>query len=125
MRGCNLILLGPELQHLSLLWYHAAEAGDEMANKILYDSVEELALSVKAVVQRLGLSDGKDSFPLVMVGGVLLEVNKTWDIGNEVIKCISKDYPGALPIRPKVEPDVGAALLAWSTFMKEYQTDHY
>ncbi|KAK4748294.1 hypothetical protein SAY87_014880 [Trapa incisa] len=121
------ILLGPELQHLSLLWCHAAEAGDEMANKILYDSVEELALSVKAVVQRLGLSgkDGKDSFPLVMVGGVLLEVNKTWDIGHEVIKCISKDYPGALPIRPKVESDVGAALLAWSNFMKEYQTDHY
>ncbi|KAK4802248.1 hypothetical protein SAY86_000451 [Trapa natans] len=81
-----------------------AEAGDVVANKILYDSVEELALSVKAVIQRLGLSgkDGKDSFPLVMVGGVLLEVNKTWDIGNEVIKCISKDYPGALPIRPKV-----------------------
>lgn len=33
-----------------------AEAGDEVANKILQDSVEELALSVKAVVQRLSLS---------------------------------------------------------------------
>ena len=32
-----------------------AEAGDEVANRILYDSVEELASSVKAVVQRLGL----------------------------------------------------------------------
>lgn len=36
-----------------------------------------------------------------MVGGVL-EANKRWDIGKEVIKCISKDYPGALAIRPKV-----------------------
>lgn len=32
-----------------------AEAGDEVANKILFDSVQELGLSVKAVVQRLGL----------------------------------------------------------------------
>ncbi|KAF2302232.1 hypothetical protein GH714_033819 [Hevea brasiliensis] len=89
-----------------------AEAFDEVANKILQDSVEELALSVKAVVQRLGLCgednvDGhgdlslfefelifgladqidfsmeNDSFPLVMVGGVL-EANKTWDIGKRL-----------------------------------------
>ncbi|EEF40856.1 N-acetylglucosamine kinase, putative [Ricinus communis] len=80
-----------------------AEAGDEVANKILQVSVEELALSVKAVVQRLGLcgEDGNSSFPLVMVGGVL-EANKRWDIGKEVVNCIYRDYPGALPIRPKV-----------------------
>ncbi|TQD83122.1 hypothetical protein C1H46_031353 [Malus baccata] len=97
-----------------------AEAGDEVANNILFDSVQELGLSVKAVVQRLGLCgpEGKDSFPLVMVGGVL-EANKGWDIGKEVIKCISKDYPGAVPIRPKVEPAVGAALLAWNFYMNE------
>ena len=32
-----------------------AEAGDQIANKILVDAVQELALSVKAVVQRLCL----------------------------------------------------------------------
>ncbi|KAJ9172814.1 hypothetical protein P3X46_016021 [Hevea brasiliensis] len=97
-----------------------AEAFDEVANKILQDSVEELALSVKAVVQRLGLcgEDGNASFPLVMVGGVL-EANKTWDIGKEVVNCISRDYPGARPIWPKVEPAVGAALLGWNFFTKE------
>ncbi|TXG54517.1 hypothetical protein EZV62_019773 [Acer yangbiense] len=80
-----------------------AEAGDEVANRILRDSVQELALSVKAVVQRLGLcgEDGTDSFPLVMVGGVL-EANRRWDIGKEVIKYISKEYSGAFPIRPKL-----------------------
>ena len=46
-------------------------------------------------------ADGKGSFPLVMVGGVL-EANKKWDIGKEVVNCISKDYPGTLSIRPKV-----------------------
>ncbi|KAF3445053.1 hypothetical protein FNV43_RR14746 [Rhamnella rubrinervis] len=97
-----------------------AEAGDDVANRILCDSVLELASSVKAVVQRLGLcgEDGNGSFPLVMVGGVL-EANKSWDIGKEVIKCISNQYPGALAIRPKVEPAVGAALLAWNFLMKE------
>ncbi|KAK9285844.1 hypothetical protein L1049_025045 [Liquidambar formosana] len=103
-----------------------AEAGDQVANQILLDSVQELASSVKAVVQRLGLcgEEGKDSFPLVMVGGVL-EANKRWDIGKEVINCISKDYPGALPIRPKVEPAVGAALLAWNFFMRESHKEGY
>ncbi|RWR81842.1 N-acetyl-D-glucosamine kinase [Cinnamomum micranthum f. kanehirae] len=97
-----------------------AESGDQVSNKILLDSVQELAASVKAVVQRLGLcgEDGRSSFPLVMVGGVL-EANKRWDIGKEVIKYISKDHPGACPIRPKVEPAVGAALLAWNYLMKE------
>ncbi|OIW02826.1 hypothetical protein TanjilG_29602 [Lupinus angustifolius] len=97
-----------------------AEDGDEVANKILLESVQELASSVKAVVERLGLcgQDGKDAFPLVMVGGVL-EANRRWDIGTKVINYLSKDFPRVLPIRPKVEPAVGAAWLAWNFFMKE------
>ncbi|XP_073148162.1 uncharacterized protein [Henckelia pumila] len=100
-----------------------ADAGDPVANKILHDSVKELASSVKAVVERLELcgEDQMDNFPLVMVGGVL-EANKRWDIGSEVINCISKDFPGVLPIRPKVEPAVGAALLAWNSLMRQSHT---
>ncbi|THG11443.1 hypothetical protein TEA_025669 [Camellia sinensis var. sinensis] len=91
-----------------------AEAGDQVANKILLDAVQELASSVKAVVQRLGLSgeDGKNSFPLVMVGGVL-EANKRWDIGSgkEVINSIVNDFPGALPIRPRLKGSILKLLL--------------
>lgn len=36
-----------------------------------------------------------------MVGGVL-EENESWDIGKEVIDSITKIYPGAHPVRPKV-----------------------
>ncbi|KAG8662642.1 hypothetical protein MANES_01G131702v8 [Manihot esculenta] len=115
-------ILGSYWAHIAALVpvLSCAEAGDEVANKILQDSVEELALSVKAVVRRLGLGgkDGNTSFPLVMVGGVL-QANKTCDIGKEVINCISRDYPGACPIRPKVEPAVGAALLDWNFFANE------
>ncbi|XP_030970518.1 N-acetyl-D-glucosamine kinase-like, partial [Quercus lobata] len=102
-----------------------AESGDQIAHKILVDAVKELALSVKAVVQRLSLcgADGNGSFPVVMVGGVL-EANKSWDIGKEVINCIQRHYPGAYPVRPEVEPAVGAALLAWNFLMKESERHH-
>ncbi|KAK2967699.1 hypothetical protein RJ640_017997, partial [Escallonia rubra] len=79
-----------------------AEAGDQIASGILNAAVEELALTVKAVVRRLGLGGeaGNGPFPIVMVGGVL-EADKGWDIGKELIDCILKDYPRACPIRPK------------------------
>ncbi|KAK6150146.1 hypothetical protein DH2020_017671 [Rehmannia glutinosa] len=100
-----------------------AEVGDQVADEILKNAVQELALSVKAVVQRLYLAgeDGSDSFPVVMVGGVL-ENNKGWDIGKEVIDSILKAYPGACTIRPKVEPAIGAALFAWN-MMKEKEAN--
>uniref|UniRef100_A0A1J3IYL1 N-acetyl-D-glucosamine kinase n=1 Tax=Noccaea caerulescens TaxID=107243 RepID=A0A1J3IYL1_NOCCA len=90
-----------------------AEAGDEISDKILVDAAEDLAISVKAVVQRLGLcgQDGTASFPVVMVGGVL-NANQKWDIGKEVSNRINRYFPGAQTIIPKVEPAVGAALLA-------------
>ncbi|KAL8108476.1 hypothetical protein AgCh_024796 [Apium graveolens] len=80
-----------------------AEAGDEIAHQILNDAVQELASSVIAVVKRLGLGgeDGNSYFPIVMVGGVL-EANRRWDIGREVINCVLRTYPGATPVRPKV-----------------------
>ena len=46
-------------------------------------------------------ADGNGSFPLVLVGGVL-EANRKWDIGKEVLKQVFKDFPQVRPIRPKV-----------------------
>lgn len=46
-------------------------------------------------------ADGMDQFPLVLVGGVL-EGNKKWNISGEVVRCISKVFPGVHPIRPEV-----------------------
>uniref|UniRef100_A0A166EUP3 N-acetyl-D-glucosamine kinase n=1 Tax=Daucus carota subsp. sativus TaxID=79200 RepID=A0A166EUP3_DAUCS len=88
----------------------SAEAGDEIAQQILNDAVQELALTVTAVVKRLGMAgeDGNLHFPIVMVGGVL-EANKSWDIAKEVITCILKTYPGATPVRPKL-PNISVIL---------------
>ncbi|XP_078432719.1 actin-like ATPase superfamily protein [Wolffia australiana] len=94
----------------------AAEAGDPVAENILQDAAAELAASVKAVVQRLGLcgEDGRGCFPLVLVGGVL-ESKRGWDVGQEVLNRVMEDFPGVIPIRPKIEPAIGAALLAWNS----------
>lgn len=97
-----------------------AEDGDGVANQILNEAVQELAVTVKAVVQRLGLcgADGSGEFPIVLVGGVLTD-NQNWDIGQKVVDTLLKTYPHASPIRPKVEPAVGAALLACNFYFKE------
>lgn len=97
-----------------------AEAGDETADKILMEAVEELAICVKTVVRRLHLcgEDRTSPFPVVLVGGVLAANNK-WDIAKEIINRIRREYPGAYPIRPKVEPAIGAALLAWYLLARE------
>ncbi|KAJ8544664.1 hypothetical protein K7X08_017247 [Anisodus acutangulus] len=96
-------LIGARIAALVPVVVSCAEDGDQIADKILHNAVQELALSVKAVVQRLRLAreDGKGSFPVVMVGGVL-GANKKWNIGNEVTNSILKTYPGACVIRPKV-----------------------
>ncbi|GLJ40877.1 hypothetical protein SUGI_0845630 [Cryptomeria japonica] len=97
-----------------------AAAGDEVAKSVLLKAIQELAESIRAVVQRLNLcgKDGREAFPLVMVGGVL-ETDNGWDMGKEVVGYISKEFPGVLPIQPKVEPAVGAAMLAWNCYLKE------
>ncbi|GMN54657.1 hypothetical protein TIFTF001_023787 [Ficus carica] len=103
-----------------------ADAGDQIAHDILVDAVKELGIAVKAVVERLCLcgEDRSGSFPVVMVGGVL-ESNKGWDIGKEVVNYIQKLYPGAHPIRPKVEPAIGAALLACNFLMNEKNINNH
>eukprot|EP00249_Psilotum_nudum_P022775 c28640_g1_i4 orf=667-1743(+) len=96
-----------------------AAAGDTLARKILTSAVEELVCSIKAVVKRLTLAgeDEMKPFPLVMVGGVL-ETDDGWDLGKQLIQYIYKLFPGVHPIQPKVEPAVGAAMLAWTLYFK-------
>jgi hypothetical protein len=61
----------------------------------------ECIMLILLCLQKKNAADGTDSFPLVMVGGIL-EAKRRWDIGKEVINYVSKDYPGVQSIRPKV-----------------------
>ncbi|KAK3016138.1 hypothetical protein RJ639_007681 [Escallonia herrerae] len=106
-----------------------AEAGDQIASGILNAAVEELALTVKAVVRRLGLGgEGCDNNVdndglagdcclrslLVGLGTVMEEVVNSIDKLGGQHGCKFSSDPSA-----KVEPAVGAALLAWNFLMKE------
>lgn len=92
-----------------------AARGDAEAEKVLNFAVEELICCVKAVVTRLKLAgeDGTKPFSLVMVGGVL-EADGGWDLYTPLVRGISQIFPGVQPIQPKVEPALGAAMLAWT-----------
>ncbi|MCO5577390.1 hypothetical protein L7F22_031222 [Adiantum nelumboides] len=94
-----------------------ATMGDPVAVKVLANAVEELGISVIAVVRRLNLAgeDGTKPFPLVMVGGVL-EVDNGWDLLAQLVEHIKGFYPGVKPIQPKIEPALGAAMLAWCSY---------
>ncbi|KAH9572908.1 hypothetical protein CY35_02G176300 [Sphagnum magellanicum] len=92
-----------------------AREGDTVARKVLDDAVYELSCSVKAVVTRLKLNgnDGMKTFPLVLAGGVL-ENDDGWDLCKPLMECVAEMFPRVQPIRPTVEPAIGAAMLAWT-----------
>lgn len=91
-----------------------AAMGDPEARKVLNVAVDELVVSVKAVVRSLNLAgeDGTKPFPFVMVGGVL-EIDNGWDLRTQLVDHIQSLYPSVQPIEPKIEPALGAAMLAW------------
>lgn len=67
-------------------------------------------------------ADGKGSFPVVMVGGVLGANNK-WNIGNEVTNSILKTYPGACVIRPKVSTVLSIWFWVCPVFHDNFEED--
>ena len=84
----------------------AAKKGDKMAKSFLVEAGEELALSAKVVIKKLGFS--KKRFPLVLVGGVF----KSEIILNTLKKEIKKIAPKSDFIFSKDKPVIGAVKLA-------------
>ncbi|MBX2998013.1 MAG: hypothetical protein KF893_05835 [Caldilineaceae bacterium] len=91
---------------LAPLAIHCAEAEDAVAQRILAEGAEGLAVAVKAVVQNLKLAE--DGFPLVLAGGNL----RPGLFQERVKERIFSYAPNAVLIRPDLEPVIGAALLA-------------
>jgi N-acetylglucosamine kinase-like BadF-type ATPase len=91
---------------LAPLAIHCAEAGDGVAQRILAEGAEGLAVAVKAVVQNLKLTE--DPLPLVLAGGNL----RSGPFQDQVKERILSFAPNAVLIRPDLEPVIGAAMLA-------------
>eukprot|EP01027_Heterolobosea_sp_BB2_P000707 GEZU01001041.1.p1 GENE.GEZU01001041.1~~GEZU01001041.1.p1 ORF type:complete len:362 (-),score=97.82 GEZU01001041.1:20-1012(-) len=89
--------------------FQEAAKGDAVAKQIIARNVEELALTVESVVRKLNLSS-EEEMVLVMCGGNLTHEGSL--LAKELTERIHKTLPQIKITLPKVEPVVGAALLA-------------
>ncbi|MGN7455396.1 N-acetylglucosamine kinase [Paenibacillus pasadenensis] len=87
------------------LLFRAASEGDEAALRILTHQGEELALSVKAVIERLGMR--KLPFDVVLAGSLLTRGDHGW-ISGPIAAMLRQTAPGASLVKLDVEPVVGA-----------------
>ena len=85
----------------------AAEDGDVVARKIVLHAADDISDVLTDVVHRLGLE--KSDWPMVASGGIAQNCEMYWARVCERAHGIA---PRLRPIRPKVRPCVGAALLA-------------
>ena len=85
----------------------AAEDGDEIARNIILHAADDISEVLADVIGRLGIEDS--DLALVASGGVAQGSALYWD---RVCERALEIAPRLRPIRPKVRPCVGAALLA-------------
>jgi len=95
------------IAQLSALAHEAANEGDTVARRILSNAASSLVDTIQAVVKQL---DIQEEFPLVMAGGNL-DHDKSF-LAAEVVRLLAERLPKARPTTPKVEPALGAGLLA-------------
>lgn len=98
---------------IALFVEEAAIKGDKVAKKIAEDAADELILMVETVAKKLQMQ--KESFPLVMIGGVLQRdpiVTKRFE------REVKKICPQARLIIPEEKPVYGAIRMALSTLTK-------
>jgi N-acetylglucosamine kinase-like BadF-type ATPase len=84
----------------------AADAGDPVAQAILGQASSDIATSIAAIVQRLGMRD--EEFPIGIVGSVF---KSRWTL-DPLRPRIAAMAPNATLSEPLYPPEVGAALTA-------------
>lgn len=92
------------------LLFHAAEAGDEVAIRLLEKQGKELGLAAVATIHQLNM--GEDSFQLVLAGSLLTKGDRLGLIRSAIEQKVKQAAPkGTLTILNR-EPVVGAVVLA-------------
>lgn len=85
----------------------AAEDGDDIARQIVLDAADDISSVLADVIRHLSLETS--ACALVASGGIAQNCGFYWD---RVCENALKLAPGLRPIRPRVRPCVGSALLA-------------
>jgi N-acetylglucosamine kinase-like BadF-type ATPase len=96
-----------EIAALAPIVDNAAASGDEVANNIISDAVQDLVDATFTVVK--AIFNTTDSFKIVTAGSVWLGKSK---IRERFTQAILKNLSSVKIILPKFEPAYGAALLA-------------
>jgi N-acetylglucosamine kinase len=95
-----------DLASLAPLVTQAAQKGDEVAQKILEDAARELALTVKALSERLNM---KGRFTVGAAGGVF----KSQPVWRFFQSEVQKQVPGAELTKPLEYPVIGALIMGF------------
>ena len=93
------------LPRLSVMVDYAQRDGDEVAAEILEEAASEIALGVKVVAEKLGLS----SFPLILVGGMF----KSRFLQDKLAEKVNRNIN---IVKPENAPVFGAVKLAISNY---------
>ncbi|MFB7815956.1 N-acetylglucosamine kinase [Paenibacillus chitinolyticus] len=94
---------------LAKLLFTAAGQGDQVALDILKEQGEEIGLSIKAIVNKLGMTE--EEFDVVLAGSVLMRGNGDF-IEKYIVDAAKKAAPASTIRRLDAEPVVGSVLLA-------------
>jgi N-acetylglucosamine kinase-like BadF-type ATPase len=106
-----------EIAALAIVVDNAAAEGDEVANWIIDDAVQELVKATSTVINALTPMEN-EGFEVVTVGSVWGGKSKMRCQGqlsmmvSQFIKSLNLDYPKVRIIYPRFEPAYGAGLLA-------------
>ena len=95
-----------EVADLAHLVFMACGHEDKVAQKLVKDLIGEMILSIKTVVNKVGLIN--EAFEIGLVGGVFKEKIAVDLLENE----IGKVFPKAKVVLAQKEPALAAALLA-------------
>lgn len=102
---------GPELRGqvaaLAPLVFHAAQAGDKVAQELVSSAAAELALAAVTVLRGLGLD--RTPTPVVMHGGLFRHHAL---LREGFAAALARQAPAARPVEPQHDAAYGAALLA-------------
>jgi N-acetylglucosamine kinase-like BadF-type ATPase len=97
-----------DIASLSRLVHQAHEAGDAAATGICRDEAQELAITAKAVAEKL-FPAGAADWEVIVAGGNLRKSDSFFGLFKD---ALSRELPGIGILRPRREPVEGAVLMA-------------
>ncbi|MDY6897842.1 MAG: BadF/BadG/BcrA/BcrD ATPase family protein, partial [Cyanobacteriota bacterium] len=95
-----------EIAALAPIVDNAAFLGDEVANQIIDDAVDELVKATVTVIN--GIFVKGEFFEIVTTGSVWKGKSQMWE---KFVSCINRDFANVNVIFPRFEPVYGAGLL--------------